>query len=120
MRRAANLDGARGASIVEVLVALVIFSVGVLGFLSAGTLATRETRRGAGALHAWSAAQAQLERLRAQGYDRVTDGSARVQGYSLEWKVVGARPKRIVLVVGPLGDGTAPDTFVTYLTEPEP
>lgn len=103
----------------ELLVALVIFSVTVLGLTSAGVIAGGQLRMGRRDIQLWAAVHYQLDRLTAQGYDSVAAGSATVQGYPMSWTVQGTNPKKVILVVDAKKSTgqVVPDTIVTYLAD---
>ncbi len=118
--KASTLRGdASGISMIEVLVALVIFSVTVLGLTSAGAIAGGQLRMGRRDIQLWTAVHYQLDWLTAQGYDSVAAGSATVQGYPMSWTVEGTNPKKIILVVDAKKSNgqVVPDTIVTYLAD---
>jgi prepilin-type N-terminal cleavage/methylation domain-containing protein len=91
----------RGVSLLEILIALSIFSVALLGLAAAGGVAARQVHAGRIDMHRWAAIQQQVESLVAQGSLNVSDGSAVVQGYSISWTVSGKNPKRVELIAQP-------------------
>lgn len=125
--RAAGEDG---FSLVEVIVAMVVLTIGLLG-LAAGTgwmirtvhFGELETERSA-------ALQSAIEQVRSRAFTDVADGSATFGEYNVEWEVGApdqhnlSRPVRFI-VVGPgrstAGGGlgeiseTATDTFDYHL-----
>lgn len=109
----------RGASLVEVLVSLMVFTVAVLGLTTAGFVSSTQVRVGWTDSRLWSAVHTQLDSLTAVGYDAVTSGADSVAGYAMVWTVQAGNPKKIVLVTGTADyDGVATqDTFVTYLAK---
>ncbi len=109
----------RGASLVEVLVALLVFTVAVLGLTSAGVVASGQVREGWTDSRLWSAVHTQMDSLVAVGYDAVASGADTVAGYAMVWTVQPGNPKKIVLVTGTANyEGVAEqDTFVTYLAK---
>ena len=118
-RFAAIRENRSGMSILEVLVALLIFAVAIVALTSAGVIAGTQLRMSRADVHLWAAARYKLEELTALGYDNVTAGSDTVQGYAMTWKVQGTDPKKIVLTVqakNGKGDAVA-DTIVTQLAD---
>ncbi len=111
----------RGISLVEILVALLIFSVAIIGLSSVGLVSTRTLRAGDSYARASIAAQSKLDSLRSAGWAALTDGltgSDNVQGYAVSWSVAGTDPRRVTLVVARSVMGMIyPDTFVTYVAQ---
>ncbi len=108
-----------GSSLIEVMVSVIVFSIGVLGLTSAGLVAAKHMKMSQAYMTVQTVAAYQLERVTAQGYDGVTSGSATVRGTPVAWDVTGADPKKVVLVIQAKtwrGD-VVPDTFVTYLAD---
>jgi Tfp pilus assembly protein PilV len=89
----------RGISLIEVVAAIVILSVAVLGLAAAGSVASRQMVTGQSDLTVASALQFQTERLVAKGYKNITTDSAVVFGYPVKWTVSGTAPKKAVLEV---------------------
>jgi prepilin-type N-terminal cleavage/methylation domain-containing protein len=110
---------ASGLSMVEVLVALVIFSVVIVGLTSAGIVAGAQLRMSRTDVRVWTAAHYQLEKVTAAGYDGVSAGTDTVQGYPVSWDVQGTDPKKVILTVQAKNSAgvVVPDTFVTYLAD---
>ena len=107
---------------VEVIVSLMVFTLGVLAVTSAGVISGRQLRASRSDVQAWGAVHRKLDELTAQGYEEVASGSETVNGYELEWEVEEGNPKKVILTVQlPDRRGVAlPDTFVTYLADKEP
>ena len=107
-----------GVSILEVLVSLIVFTVGALAAVQQSLMARQQARVGEWVTEAAAAAQYQMEALRSLPYDSLGSGSDSVWGFPLTWTVSGTRPKVVVLAVERptvLGGSTV-DTFVTYAT----
>lgn len=111
----------RGISLVEILVALLIFSVAIVGLSSVGLVSSRTLRSADSYANASIAAQSKLDSLRSAGWAALTDGltgSDNVQGYAVSWSVAGTDPRKVTLVVARSVMGTIyPDTFVTYVAQ---
>ncbi len=116
------LRAGAGISIVELVCALFVFSVALIGLTSAGVIAGGNIRAGAADVRAAMAVRYQMEQLTRQGYDSLTAGSDTVQGLAMSWDVTGTNPKRLILVVqrNDGSGGARPDTFVTYVADPTP
>ena len=111
---------ARGVSIIEVLVALSIFTIAILVLASTGLVSTRTLRAGRSYMTASAVAQTKLDSLTSLGWTGLTgvSGSATVQGYPVTWEVYGVNPKRIILVVHrQVAAKVYADSFVTYVAQ---
>lgn len=109
---------ARGFSLAELVVSVVILSIGVLGFASAVGVASTEMRLGARDTDVAVLLRDQLERLKADGYQDVAPGVRSEGEYELGWMIEEEEDlKRIVMVVSfPAVNGqTRSDTVVAYL-----
>ena len=108
-----------GVSVVEVLVALIVFTVGALAAVQQMLTARQQARAGEIVTEAAAAAHYQLETLRSLPYDSVVSDADTVWGFPLTWTVSGTSPKVIVLAVkrpSVLG-GVTVDTFVTHAAD---
>ena len=113
------MSGRQGFTLVEIIVAVMIFSFMMGGLMSAGLVANNQLRISQDDVRIWKTATYQLEKLVAEGYDSVSSGSDTVQGYSTDWTVTGTDPKKIILVIDreTLSGDIRPDSFVTYLAD---
>jgi prepilin-type N-terminal cleavage/methylation domain-containing protein len=115
--RSKPLNGRAGFTITELLISVIIVSIGVVGFASAVGLASTELWFGRRDSEVSLLVVDQLEQLKSMGHDAVQPGQ-RVEGsYRLQWSVLGSDPKKILLVAEyPGSNGSAQrDTLVTYL-----
>jgi prepilin-type N-terminal cleavage/methylation domain-containing protein len=103
----------RGFSMVEVIIAVVILSIGVLGLAgSTGhmvrqvTLADLQTERSV-------AFQMIVDRLQSLPYDSVTAGSDSVGVFALRWRVTPDGPQSKMVRIFTLGPGIGGTTSVT-------
>jgi len=125
-RNAGNsaLSDQRGGSLLEVIVALVVLSFGMLGMATTTAMAVRQTTLAEITSRRVAASQQIAERLRSMPFDSMASGSADVGEYGVNWTVTASsfRAKRVEIVTeGPMtGSGdlrTAsaspipPDTF---------
>lgn len=78
----------RGFTIVEVMVAVLVMSVGILGLAGASAVVTRLLDRGDQQTAAAMTAQRRFERLRATRCP-LASGSATVSGVTEKWVVIG-------------------------------
>jgi prepilin-type N-terminal cleavage/methylation domain-containing protein len=78
---------ARGFSLAEVMIAIVILAIGVIALgMSAGAITTM-TAEGGRASEAASVAASRIETLRRQGCASMASGSATTGAYSETWRV---------------------------------
>jgi Tfp pilus assembly protein PilV len=110
-------QGRGGFSITELLVSVIVISVGVVGFATAVGLVSTELWYGDRDTNVAMLAADQMERLKSLPYDSLTSGDRTQGSYELEWDVQGADPKKVMLVVGygTSSFGTRADTLVTFV-----
>ena len=117
LRRALpRLAAERGMSLIEVLVGVIVLSIGLIGVALSGSVANRQMRTGRTDMSAWAAVQQQAEILMRQGFKNVKTDSSVVLGYPLNWTVSGTDPKQAVLVMKrttPTG-ALVRDTLILY------
>jgi type II secretion system protein I len=109
-----------GHTLIEILVALVLFTI-VLVSLVSGSLLTMRTMSTAKAYAvATVAAQSTLDSVRSLGWAASAgqSGSYTIQGHAVTWSVAGTNPRKItVAVVRRTTPTVKADTFVTYLAK---
>ncbi len=76
-----------GISLIEVLVALLIFSSTVLGLTAMGMVAGKQLLTSRNDMRVWTAVHYQMDKLTAMGYDGLTAGAETVQGSSMSWEI---------------------------------
>ena len=106
-----------GISLVEVIVAMVIFSIVGMSALQHGFTARQQSRAGEIITEVAAIAQYQFETLRGMDFDSVASDADTINGYATTWTVTGVDPKTVVLVVNRpsvLGAQVA-DSFVTIV-----
>jgi prepilin-type N-terminal cleavage/methylation domain-containing protein len=113
--------GSEGFTLVEVLVAITLFSTAVLSLAHVGFATSRALREGRGVMASWTVAQGKLDSLAALGWaglDGSTAGTDFVEGHPVSWTVAGGNPRRITLVVERRGPArVAADTFITFVAD---
>ena len=114
------MNDRRGFTLVEVIMAVLVFAVLMGGLTSAGLVAANQLRISQTDVRVWKAATYQLEKLIADGYASVASGSDTIQGLNTVWTVSGTDPKKILLVIDrtTLTGAILPDTFLTYIADP--
>lgn len=99
-----------GFSMVEVIVAIVILTVGVLGLAGTTAFVVRQTTLGDLMTERAAAFQTIIDRVQSLPYDSVTSGADSVGVFAVSWTSVddGAQNKIVTIVtVGPGMGGTA-------------
>lgn len=122
-------DPRAGFSLVEVVVALVILAVGVLGLAGTTAVVVRQVTLSNVTTERATALQTVVERLRATPYYTVAAGSETVGLFTAHWTVTEVDQSKLleIVTVGPglvsgsgfplLGQGVA-DTLVYRILEP--
>ena len=115
-----RLNDERGASLIELMVAVMMLSVALLGLAAAAGVAAQQLHNGRTDMHHWAAAQQQIEELVRMGYDSVNTASSVVQGYPMSWTVSGTNPKKVIFTLERtnLSAQTVQDTTVLYFADP--
>jgi type IV pilus assembly protein PilV len=120
-----------GFTLVEVLVALIILTVGVLGLAGTTALAVRQVALADATSERAAALQTVIERLRATPFANLSAGSTTVGKFSASWTVTPSSTNRTavleIVTVGPgLGSGSGmpalraevADTFLYRIVRP--
>lgn len=114
----------RGFTIVEVLVAVLILTVGLLGLASSAAMVTRMIGQGGSYTEAATLATQQIEILQSQSAScaNLLDGSRAAGPYAIEWDVTTATTtqnsavRAQVFVTAPrAGRAARVDTFTTLI-----
>ncbi len=105
----------RGFTIVEVLVAVLILSVGLLALAGTAGLVTRMIGQGDRYTEAATLANRQMETLRSQTCASMVGGSTTVGRFRVSWTVTsvasGKGRQVAITVVSPTNTGMRTDTF---------
>jgi prepilin-type N-terminal cleavage/methylation domain-containing protein len=88
MRNLGRLKSRRGMTVVEVMVAVMILSVGLLGLASTAAVVTRLMAGGAQQTIAANVAQSRFEALQGRQCSAITSDSALTRGMREVWSVV--------------------------------
>jgi Tfp pilus assembly protein PilV len=116
---APRLDS-RGISIVELLVAMIVLSIGVLALASTSVIASRSLQDGREYSASSAVAQRKLDSLTAVGWTALAGASGTdvTNGHAVAWQVQGTNPRTILLTVARQSRRTTvADTFVTYVAK---
>ena len=112
----------QGVLLIEVMVAILILSFGLLALASATGYAARMRQSSHSDMELWAAVQSQADSLTGAAYGRLADGaSTTVQGYPMSWTVEasvnpsGTDLKTVVLRwERPSRIGAIPDSLILY------
>ncbi len=88
-----------GFTLVEVIFALILLSIGVLGLASFSVFAVRQVTAGDLRTERAAAIQSAVEQVRSVPWDSVQAGSLTVGQYNLGWTVAEATNSRVVTIV---------------------
>jgi prepilin-type N-terminal cleavage/methylation domain-containing protein len=92
-------DGRQGFSLVEVMVALVILTFGVLGLAATTMHAVRQTTLSEMTTERAAALQSVVEQLRATDYDLLAAGSDSVGLFDMSWTVTNGNRTKLVTII---------------------
>jgi len=109
-----------GHSLVEILVALVMFTITLLSLAAGSLLGARTMSTSKAYAVGTMAAQTTLDSLRSLGWTNLAglSGSYTTQGHAVTWAVTGTNPRKItVAVVRRTIPTVKSDTFVTYVAQ---
>lgn len=99
-RRITSVRARRGFTLAELIIAIVILVVGVLGLASTAAVVMKQITASSMQTRAAIMAQSRLERLRAMPCANMADGTASSNGITETWRVtVSARTATLVDVV---------------------
>ena len=101
-------SGNEGYSLIELIVSMVIFSVGALGFASSSVVLERQVTMAAVDSDRSAAMATALERVRSFDFDSLQTGADSVGNYSMTWSVTqqGLYVKEVRVITH--GPGMAP------------
>ena len=92
-----------GFSLVEVMIALVIFTIGVLGLAATTMFVVRQTTLAEVSTERAAAVQSVIEELRATDFDLLAAGSDSVGRFQVSWTITGANRTKLaeIITTGP-------------------
>ena len=105
-----------GFTLVDALVSMMVLAVGILGLAATVGLVGQQMRGVKVETQLASLARAEMERLLAEGYDRLESGQRDQGPYSIRWEVDGEHPK-VVRLITTFDDGgrVQADTLATLV-----
>ncbi len=111
-----QLQNAKGISLVEILVALTTFAMGLMALGQLAFQASKSIRQGGSQMTEWAVVQQKMDSLTSLGWAALDgeSGSETVQGKTVSWVVTGTDP-RVITVTVPRG--RVNDKFVTYVAQ---
>ena len=107
-----------GGTLLEVLVAVVVFAIGLLSLIAGSLVAARAMKDSKSFASAAIAAQTTVDSLKAVGWDGIggASGSYTVRGHAVTWSVDTNDPRKVVVVITRQTSPSAVyDSLVTYV-----
>ena len=108
----------RGGTLLEVLVAVVVFAIGLLSLMAGSLVAARAMKDSKSFAAAAVAAQTTVDSLKAVGWDDIAgaSGSYSVRGHAVTWSVDTSDPRKVLVVITrQTSPGAVYDSLVTYV-----
>jgi prepilin-type N-terminal cleavage/methylation domain-containing protein len=96
-----RMNGARGFTLVEVLVGITVLTVALLGLAAAAGTSLRSMARSREEVQYWGDAQQVIDSLMGKGFGNVTSGSTTLRGRSITWTAgsAAAAPQLLTVIV---------------------
>ncbi len=115
------MSSRQGFTLIEVVMAVLIFSLMMGGLMSASLVASNQLKIGQKDVEVWEIITYKMEELIAVGYDSIKAGKDTIQGYPVDWKIIGNDPKRIFITIDrkSIGGPWKSESFETYLRDPD-
>jgi prepilin-type N-terminal cleavage/methylation domain-containing protein len=112
----------RGSTLLEVLVAVVVFAIGLLSLMAGSLVGARAMRDSKSFASAAMAAQSTVDSLKAVGWADIAgaSGSYSVRGHDVTWSVSNDDPRRVVVTITrrTLPSGVY-DSLVAFIGKPD-
>lgn len=113
------MQDAHGSTLVEVIIAIVVLTIGLLGLLGTAGVTTRMIGQGARYSDVSALAVRRFEILRSQGCNGTGGGSRTLGRFVETWTVempANGRARAVrVVVLSPVASGVRRDTFATTM-----
>jgi Tfp pilus assembly protein PilV len=107
-----------GGTLLEVLVAVVVFAIGLLALMAGSLVAARAMTDSKSLAAAAIAAQSTMDSLKAVGWDAINgaSGSYTAKGHAVSWSVSGDNPRQVlVIITRQTSPSLVQDTLITYV-----
>jgi prepilin-type N-terminal cleavage/methylation domain-containing protein len=125
----AQADARAGFTMIEIIIAIVILAIGLLGLAGSTGYLVRTVTLGDLLTERTFASQTIIDRLQSLPYDSVVDGTDTIGVFAVDWEAVDDGPQSKILTVVTLGPGLSPggmgnlapavaDTFVFRVLRP--
>jgi len=102
-----------GVSLVEVVIAIVILAIGVVGLGGTTAHIVRQTTLSDLMTERSAAFQTVIDRIQSLPYDSVTSGSDSVGIFALKWSSVNDGPQNKIVTIVTVGPGLGGTTYPT-------
>jgi Tfp pilus assembly protein PilV len=91
----------RGSSLLEVIVAVVVFAIGFLSLVAGSLVASRAMKDSRDLAVVSASAESMLDSLKGAGWTAIggRSGAKTVRGHALTWQVTGNNPRKVLVVV---------------------
>ena len=118
MIRASQNPCRAGFTLVELVVAVMVLTIGILGLTATVGVVGRNMRVSYVETQVRARARAQMERLLAGNRDSLVSGDLQQQGSQVSWQVTGIGPRQIWLVARKrMGQHEVADTLATLVAD---
>jgi Tfp pilus assembly protein PilV len=107
-----------GDTLLEVLVAVVVFAIGLLSLMAGSLVAARAMKDSKSLAAATIAAQTTMDSLKAVGWDGIAgaSGSYDAKGHAVSWSVSGDNPRKVlVIITRQTSPSLVQDSLITYV-----
>ncbi|MDZ7779159.1 MAG: prepilin-type N-terminal cleavage/methylation domain-containing protein [Gemmatimonadota bacterium] len=109
---AGKVGGRAGFTMVEVIVAIVILAIGLLGLAGSSGYLIRTVSLGDLMTERSAAFQSTIDRLQSLPYDSVTTGTDSVGVFAVSWDAVDDGPQSKILTIVTVGPGLEPGASI--------
>lgn len=102
-----------GFSMIEVIVAIVVLTIGVLGLAGTTAYIVRQITLGDLMTERSVAFQTVVDRVQATPYDQVTSGTQTIGAFDVKWEAVNDGSQNKIVTIVTVGPGLGGTTFPT-------
>jgi prepilin-type N-terminal cleavage/methylation domain-containing protein len=118
-RRPRRPDPRRGGTLLEVIVAVMVFAIGLLSLMTGSLIGARAMSDSKSFAAAAVAAQSTMDSLKARGWDNISgaSGSYTVKGHAVTWSVGTDDPRTIKVKITRRSSPTlVQDSLMTWVS----